>query len=159
MCLATQPFYLCAWAHVPLCPGNEGPGKIGPSKPHSLTRTLLNTTGCPKKSVPQNWKKRSVFHLMLPPGNGTKPYFTNVSECGDLKVIRFGSFSWILVILVKKKSLGVNLQFIFWASWRQISIVKVIYLSVLHLQRWLNITKHILVGNQRLAASRLAISL
>ena len=26
MCLATQPFFLCAWAHVPLCPGNEGPG-------------------------------------------------------------------------------------------------------------------------------------
>ena len=26
MCLAIQPYFLCTWAHVPLSPGNEGPG-------------------------------------------------------------------------------------------------------------------------------------
>ena len=31
MCLAAQNKKLCAWAHVPVCPTNVGPGAIAPS--------------------------------------------------------------------------------------------------------------------------------
>ena len=64
--------------------------------PHCVVHRMC--TGCPKKCF-LKFKKKSLFHPKLPLGNGRKQYFPNVSECGDMNFIRFGSFSSFLVIL------------------------------------------------------------